>query len=324
MDQDKRSLSVDTLSEYVAQMQTSSNHNDSSNNNHLSDLQVDHILLSCTLNAEAIPTEFHAELIPIETPDHVRQVKACTEADLFFLRWVFEGCFDALTSHISQNYPRYKVLRAEAEPDISWAEFREGRRGFLVWLVHTKSKDDPLAALRDLLRVNENVGTADSEASEQTEDLEASEAPEATANVLPQQTSEREVLLARLVAKQVGVVRRQMRQFYKEIEETERQMSQIWGIVSQSGLQEISGNAPKIGNDLGTQQFAHSAAFDTLASKSLASTSAHDNSTGLQPKMPAPLTEYHAEGASEWSVVDEDEDRELTSLSGYESTSDGE
>lgn len=286
MNQDKRSLSVDTLSEFVAQMQTfpsQSSNIDSSYSPPDDNLGVQYILLSCTLNATVSPTEFQAEVVPIETPDHVRQVQSCTETDLYFLRWVFEGCFETLTKFISKNYSRYKILRAEPERDISWAEFREGRRGFLIWLVHTSTRDDPLAALRDLLQTTE-PGV---------------------------KVSDREALLASLVAKQVGVVRRQMRQFYKEIEETERQMSQIWSMVSQSGLHDL--NSIKPVEDENDDKVSAAG----LTARSLAT------SSNNQVKLPAPLTEYQGgEGASEWSVVDEDEDRELTSLSGYDSASD--
>lgn len=293
MDSFKRSASVDTLSEYVAQMQatTSAVPNDSS-----ADLEppktVEHILLSCTLNAIHSPVVFKAEQVPLETPAHVHTApSACSEEDLYFLRWVFEGCFEHLTSVVQTQYPGFKILRAEAEPGISWADFREGRRGFCVWLVRIKARDDPLSALRDLL----SSATTTGESSKTVQS--------------------REAILASLVGKQVGVLRRQMRQFYKEIEETEQQLTQIWSVVA-----DLSTSAT-------TAATAANAGNGYESSGIEASMSSSTKKSGTK-KGGAPLTEYHGGGAgeggaSEWSVVDEDEDRDLTSLSGYDSASDG-
>lgn len=283
MDSFKRSASVDTLSEYVAQMQATAAPNVSS-----ADLEppktVEHVLLSCTLNAVQNPVAFKAEQVPLETPAHVHTAPpACSEEDLYFLRWVFEGCFEHLTSVVQSSYPEFKILRAEAEPGISWADFREGRRGFWVWLVRSKARDDPLSALRDLLSTSSATTEGKTEKS-------------------------REAILASLVGKQVGVLRRQMRQFYKEIEETEQQLTQIWSVVSES-VRDLSTSTGGNGYE--------SSGIDATSST---------KKTGT--KQGVPLTEYHGGagdggGASEWSVVDEDEDRDLTSLSGYDSASDG-
>lgn len=317
MESVKRSTSVDTLSEYVAQMQTSPPSADPSSSTSSSSTDpngssVEHVLLSCTLNVEESPIEFYAESIPIETPEYVHEIKVCTEGDLYFLRWVFEGCFDKLTSYLQKNFADFKVLRAQPEPGINWTEFREGRRGFLVWLVRTKKKDDPLAALSDLLN-----GGGKPASQDVVQGLQA--APTTTG------TTSREALLASLVGKQVGVVRRQMRQFYKEIEETERQMSQIWNLVSRAGLHEHAEEQDLI-HDADDDGDDDAAPVKPLTMTALEGASRHPRNivkTGNATSV-VPLTEYHGEGgASEWSVVDEDEDRELTSLSGYDSASDG-
>jgi hypothetical protein len=78
MDSVKRSTSVDTLSEYVAQIQTSSaGAGDAAalDSDKLM-LGVEHVLLSVSLNVTADPIDFDAEVIPIETPEYMREVKA--------------------------------------------------------------------------------------------------------------------------------------------------------------------------------------------------------------------------------------------------------
>lgn len=316
MDSSKRSTSVDTLSEYVAQIQTSSAGTSGGaldpGSGLPSSTHVDHILLSCTLNTlAALNEQFTAEQIPIETPEYMREVQACTESDLYFLRWVFEGCFDALTTVIEHDYKGFKVLRAEAEPGISWAEFREGKRGFLVWLVRAKPRDDPLAALKDLLTTRANET-----------DLEDSAA-------LGPQVSDREAVLASIVGKQLGVVRRQMRQFYKEMEETERQMADIWQVVSHAGLRSAQSNfSPVVASSAKVTPRQHQTAplTATALASSASSAGGGPGIGGHGVRLPVPVLggECQQERATDWSVVDEDEDRELTSLSGYDSVSDGE
>jgi hypothetical protein len=282
MDTPHRSLSIDTLSEYVAQIPTSAPEEATSNvytpsPTQSKSLAPQHVLLSVTLNVLEDPILFTAEEVPIETPDYVHEVKACSESDLYFLRWVFESNFQALTNHISAHYPAYKILRAEAEPGINWAEFREGRRGFLVWLVTNPIKRDPLTALQTLLN----------------------KSPAANGDAA---VNARDEILAKLVGSHLSIFRRQLRSFHKAIDESEAEIAQIWDIVSSSGIVK---KEDLYVNDL--DKPAVPAAPLSAVPKTRRRTTAGAN----------------GENVSEWSVVDEYEERELTSLSGYETTSDG-
>ncbi|KAF5093753.1 hypothetical protein D0Z00_003888 [Geotrichum galactomycetum] len=281
MDTIHRSLSIDTLSEYVAQLTTSVPEEATSNvytsfPTHSKSLAPQHVLLSVILNVLDDPILFTAEEVPIETPDYVHEVKACSESDLYFLRWVFEGNFQALTDHISTRYPEYKILRAEAEPGINWAEFREGRRGFLVWLVTNPIKQDPLTALQTLLN----------------------KSPAANGDAV----NARDEILAKLVGSHLSIFRRQLRSFHKAMDESEAEIAQIWDIVSSSGIVK---KEDLYVNDL-DKPAIRTAPLSAIP-KTRRRTAAGAN----------------GENVSEWSVVDEYEERELTSLSGYETTSDG-
>ncbi|KAF5092753.1 hypothetical protein D0Z03_002707 [Geotrichum reessii] len=293
MDAFHRSLSVDTLSNYVAQANISSSlPEEATTTPSKADFSVPtqlkqplpphHILLSVTLNVTQTPVLFTAEEIPIKTPDYVHEVKACSEADLYFLRWVFEANFQVLTDYISTHYSDYKILRAEAEPGVDWADFREGRRGFLVWLVTHPDNPDPIAALQTLLRKSTSADD--------------------NANV-----NARDKILAKLVGSHLSIFRRQLQSFHKAMDESEAEIAQIWEIVSSSGI--VKKEDLYVG----------------------------DLDKPVIPEIPSvapPKIKRHvvgevaggpnAENVSEWSVVDEYEERELTSLSGYETTSDGE
>lgn len=282
MDTLRRSLSIDTLSEYVAQITTSAPEEATSNvyvssPTKSKSLTSQHVLLSVVLNVLDDPILFTAEEVPIETPDYVHEVKACTEPDLYFLRWVFEGNFQALTNHILTHYPEHKILRAEAEPGINWAEFREGRRGFLVWLVTNPTKHDPLTALQTVLN----------------------KSPAADGDVA---INAREDILAKVVGSHLSIFRRQLSSFRKAMNESEAEIAQIWDIVSSSGI---------------------------VKKEDLYINDLNKPAIPVVPLTAVPKTRRrtpigaNGENASEWSVVDDYEERELTSLSGYETTSDG-
>lgn len=291
MDAVHRSLSVDTLSNYVARVNTSSlpeeatttpSKPDFSASTHIRPLPPHHILLSVNLNVAHTPVLFTAEEIPIKTPDYVHEVKACSEADLYFLRWVFEANFQVLTDHMSTHYSDYKILRAEAEPGVDWADFREGRRGFLVWLVTNPNNHDPIAALQTLL--------IKSAPADDNADVNA-----------------RDKILAKLIGSHLSIFRRQLQSFHKAMDESEAEIAQIWEIVSSSGI--VKKEDLYVGD------------LDKPVIPAIASVAPPKIKRRVVGEMPGgPNTE----NVSEWSVVDEYEERELTSLSGYETTSDGE
>lgn len=280
MDQSKRSASVDTLSEYVAKIQNSS----SQDRDH--SVTTSHVLLSCKLNVLQDPFAFDAEPVPIETPDYVHEVKACSESDLYFLRWVFEGAFTPLTAFITQYYAGYKILRAEAEPGVNWSEFREGGRGFLVWLVKNTIKETPLLALQNILTKSADDTSHSDEANTQ------------------------KLVLAKLIGAQYELMRAQTHQFKTAMKNYEQEMGLIWKTVQESdptivnlaNLQLATADVPELPRPSSSK---------ALGSKSLAKSRSRGNQSG-------------GENASEWSVVDEDEEGELTSISGYDTTSDGE
>lgn len=92
------------------------------------------------------------------------------------------------------------------EPGISWDDFRSDKRGLLVWLV--KMRPEPFAQLSKLLDKTY------------------------TDEVTGKNTINKYELAIKVLSKQVASMRRQIKRFRKEMDQSEHQFDEVWKIIS--------------------------------------------------------------------------------------------
>jgi hypothetical protein len=116
--------------------------------------------------------------------------------------FVLQGMFEKFSELLSSRFMGYKILRAEAEPGISWDDFRSDRRGLLVWLI--KTSPHPLASLLTTSAMKQKDATGEND-----EDAKIT-------------------VLADVVTKQMNSLKLQM---IKMIEQKQAHFDEIWKIA---------------------------------------------------------------------------------------------